>query len=453
MENVKLDNNRETWGSRFGFIMSTAGFSVGLGNIWRFPYLTSKNGGGAFVIMYLAICFLICIPLFIAEIGLGRKSRLNPIAGMQKLTKKGSPWAFIGWFGSLASFVLMTYYMMVIGWMVAYFIKMITGFFNGMSAAEIEVAYNSFIANPVQMALFTAIVVVVLGVVVSKGIKNGVEKACKVMMPALLVMLVVLAIRSFTLPGAAEGLKWYLTPDFSKVNGKVALDALGQAFFSIGIGTACAFIYGSYLDPQKSDLASDSKIVIIIDTAVAVTAGLVIFPTLFSFGADPSVSGPGLLFKVMPKLFAELPGGNFFGGMFFLLVMLAGFTSGIGYLEAVVTTFSEQAKVDRKKAVWIVLGAIYVLGIPSMMSHGPLANVSILGRNIFDFTDYLSGNVLMALSALLVSLYTAFVWKFENYRNECNIGSPKLGVKSWWKPIVVYLTPIALIWIMITGIF
>lgn len=381
---------RESWGSIFGFVMATAGFVIGLGNIWRLPYKVGMNGGGAFLLVYIVICAVICVPLFMAEVSLGRKTQLNPVSGMRKITKKGS-------------------------------------FVYDTTSSNIRINRT-------------------------RGLKDGVEKACKIMMPALFIMLILLAIRSITLPGAIEGLKWYFTPDFSKINGSTVLAALGQAFFSVGIGMAAAFTYGSYLNPKNSAVPIDGILVVIFDTLIAIVAGLVIFPALFAFKMVPD-AGPGLIFLTMPKLFSQLPGGNLVGGIFFLLLILASLSTGVGYIESLSSTTSELCNINRKKAVWATIAVILILGIPSVLSQGPWANILVFGKNFFDLTDYISGNILLTAGALLLSLYTAYVWKFENFMEETNIGSSGFKIAKWWKPIVCYLIPVAVAIILITGVF
>lgn len=253
------------------------------------------------------------------------------------------------------------------------------------------------------------------------------------------------------LPGAMEGIIWYLTPDFSKITGEVILAALGQAFFAIGIGVAAAFVYGSYLDDEKSNITGDATIIVISNTAIAIVAGLIIFPAIFSFGMSPT-EGPGLTFITMPNLFSQMAGGKLFGCAFFFLVIIAGITSGIGYIESIVCTISEVFDINRKKTVWIVLTIIFLLSIPCILANGPLSEVNIFGKNFFDLADYISGNILMPLGALMISIYTAYKWKFENYMDEVNTGSKKVRVYKWMKPIVVYLIPISVFIIMIAGL-
>lgn len=442
---------RENWGSRFGFIMAAAGFSIGLGNMWRFPYLTGQNGGGAFLFVYLVICVLIGIPLFNMEMSLGRKTQLNPVQGMRFLTKKGSPWVLLGWLGVLSAFVILTYYMQIMGWILAYLFKMVSGQLSGLTTEGYAQAFTSFTANTGVVAGFTIACVIIVGLISAKGLEKGIEKACKILMPALFAMLIILAIRSLTLPGAMEGLKWYLKVDFSKINANVVLTALGQAFFSIGIASGGAFIYGSYL-AKDSDIPTDSIIIIGFDTLAAFIAGLVMFPAIFALGLSPD-SGPSLLFVTMSNLFAQMPAGDFFGGMFFLLIFFAALSSALGYLEPIVMTCTELFRIDRKKSVWLSLVAIFVVGFPTIMAQGPWSHILVGGRNFFDFADYLSGNIMMPLGALFTAFYTLLVWKFDKFQEETNMGAKQLKVFDWWSPLVKFIIPVALVIIFVTGVF
>ena len=445
------DQKRENWGSRFGFIMAAAGFSIGLGNIWRFPYLVGTNGGGAFVLVYLIICLVIGIPLFTMEMSLGRKTQLNPVEGMRSLTKKGSIWALFGWFGVVAAFVILTYYIQIMGWIAAYIVKMASGQLSGLTQEGYALAFTDFTSNPLIVGGFTLACVLIIGFISAKGLEDGIEKACKIMMPTLFIMLIILAIRSLTLPGAMEGLKWYLKVDFSKINTKTILTALGQCFFSIGIASGGAFVYGSYLK-RDSNIPTDGLMIIGFDVLAALIAGAVIFPAIFALGL-PTDSGSSLLFITMSNLFNQIPLGSFFGTMFFLLIFFAALSSALGYLEPIVITMSELLKMDRKKAVWVSLTSIFIIGFPTIMAQGPWKDILIGGRNFFDFADYLSGNILMPLGALLLSLYTVLVWKFEKYQEETNLGAEGFKVANWWSPFVKFIIPIALVIILVTGIF
>ncbi|GHS95963.1 sodium-dependent transporter [Synergistales bacterium] len=378
---------------------------------------------------------------------------------MRKLNgDKPSPWSLIGWVGCIACIVLLSYYLVIIGWMLAYVVKAMSGSFNNLAPADAKAMYDAFIADPIEMTIYTVIVYAALGFTVTRGLKDGVEKACKWLLPFLGIMLLVFAVRSLmTTPQvegaktAYEGLIWYITPDFTKITPQAVLAALGQSFFSIGIGISTAVVYGSYLKPD-SDVPVDCCWIISADTIFAFIAGVVIFPTIFCYGMDPS-SGPSLLFETMTVIFGKMTGGAIWGALFFFLVAVAGFTSALGYLEAPAASFAEYFNVSRKKSTWTVLAIMFILGVPSILSLSSWGDYKIMGMTIFDFADYLSGNIMMPIDALLVALYTALVWKFNNYRDECNVGATGvLRVAAWWKPLVSYLIPIALLIILFRGL-
>ena len=444
------NQNRGTWGSRFGYIMAAAGFSIGLGNIWRFPYLVGTMGGGAFVLLYIVIIALIGVPLFFMEVSLGRKAQLNPIDGMRKLTKKGSPWVSFGWLGVLSAYFILTYYMQIMGWIIAYVVKMVSGQLNALTAEQYTEVFSNFTANPTQLMIFTLIGMLIVGIISSQGLNKGLEKACSVLMPALFIMLIILAIRSLTLPGAGEGLKWYLSVDFSKINMQAALAALGQTFFSIGIASGGGFIYGSYLN-KESNIPEDALMIIGFDTLAALIAGLVIFPAIFALGLQPD-SGANLLFITMSNLFSQLPFGQIFGTMFFVLIFFAALTSALGYLEPIVSVFNEVFKMSRKASIWASLGLILIGSIPPMLANNVLSGVTILKKDLFSFVDFLSGDVMMPLGAIVLAFFTLFVWKFEGFKEEINMGAKSLKVTNAWKPVVLVLVPIALTVILIRGL-
>ena len=446
-----MEKQREAWGSRFAFIMAAAGFAIGLGNMWRFPYLTGTHGGGAFVLVYVTVCVLIGIPVFTMEIALGRKARAGNILGMRKLTKKGSPWVAFGWLGVLAAFFICTYYMQIMGWLFGYIVKTATGQLSGLTSEQYKAAFDGFMANPVELTIYTAICMAIVAFISARGIKNGIEKVCNVLMPLLFVMLIILAIRSVTLPGAMEGVKWYLKIDFSKIDGQTVLDALGQAFFSIGIASGGGFIYGSYLE-KDSNVPSDGLLVVVADTCAALLSGFVMFPAIFALGLEPG-QGKQLLFVTMSNLFDKMPGGIIFAMMFFTLVFFAALLSAIGYFEPVLTTLEDLLKWDRVKATWIGIAIVFIVGFPTILAHNVWKDITIMGMNIFDFDDYLSGNILMPLGAIVLALYTVFVWKFENFKNDSNASEKGYRVMNWWKPLVMFLIPAALIIILVRGVF
>lgn len=431
--------------------MATAGFSIGLGNIWRFPYLCGMNGGGAFLLVYAICCTLICVPLLIAEISLGRRTRLTSIMGMRQLNGKWSPWNLISWLGVASALLIMSYYFVVLGWVVAYLIKALSGNLAQVSSERVEGVFAEYVSNSGLVALHTGVIVVILGLIVVIGLNRGVERTCKVLLPGLFFFLVLLAVRSMSFPGAVEGLRWYLTPDLSVLDSSVVLAALGQAFYSIGVGMAVAFAYGSYLHPTRSNIPGNALIVVFLDMFAAFLAGLVIFPALFAFGLSPD-SGSGLLFVTMSRLFAEIPGGNLLGAAFYFLILLAGLTSGIGLLEAVVATVMDLRGVSRKTAVILTLTLVSFISIPSALSKGPWSEVRFLGMDCFQLVDFFSGNVLLPLGALILALYVTVVWKFEKFQAYANTGAARFRVRASWRLLVKFGLPVALTLIFLRGL-
>ena len=431
--------------------MATAGFAVGLGNIWRFPYVAGQNGGAAFLIVYLVFAIVIGIPLMTAEMSLGRKSQLSPIAGMRKLTGSAtSPWNLIGWLGVLTALLIQAYYVMLIAWIVGYFVMISTGQLAGASPQQLQTAYDSFVSSPLPVLGYELALVTFMGVALTRGLTKGVELIAKFAMPLLVALLLLLMVRSITFPGAAEGLAWYLKPDFSKITGSTVLAALGQSFLSIGIGMAGTFAFGSYLDARRSDVPGNAVIVVAFDTSVAFIAGLVIFPALFAFGIAPD-SGPGLLFVTMPNLFEQMPAGQLFGMMFFFLIILAGITSAIALFEALSATVADSLELDRTRSVIITLASVFALSVPIVLSQGPWSHIQIGGRDLFALTDHITGNYMLAMGGLLIALYVAVKWGWSSFRDETNVGSGRIKVNPMWMPFVRFVIPTAVALVLLAG--
>lgn len=447
-----MEQKRETWGSKFGFIMATAGFAVGFGSIWRFPYLTGSNGGGAFVLVYLVLSLLIGLPLFAAEMALGRKAKSTPIDGMRKLTKKGSPWVLFGWLSLGSALFIMAYYNVLLSFVLIYIVKMAKGDFSVATVESTTAAYDTLAQNPMLLGISGVILLLIIGYIVMRGLKDGIEKYCKILMPVLLIMLVIVAFRSCTLDGAMAGITWFLKPDLSKITFDTVLMALPQVFFATGIGMAVAFVYGSYLDETTGNIPSDALMIIIINTGIAIVAGLCMFPAIFAFGMEPDL-GASLIFKTMPLVFSRMAGGQIFGTVFFILVLIAAALTAIGFVEAIAGALSDATKMDKKKCIVITLVVILLLNIPVIFSYNIWSDITFLGKNFFDLADYFSGNILLSLAGLVLVGYIIFKWKFENYKNEANIGAKGLLVANWWKPVIIILLPIVTGIIAIGSIF
>lgn len=449
---IGSERGRESWTSRFGFIMATAGFAVGLGNIWRFPYLTGMNGGGAFLLIYVVFAIFIGVPLMTIEIGLGRRLQLSPLAGMAKATGGyTSPWNLIAWLGLLAATLLNGYYVMLIGWIVGYFWMVSTGQFTGASTEQIQTAYTTFTATPGPVLACTWGVLIAMTLIIRRGLRDGLERVARFAMPVLFVVLVLLLIRSLTLPGAGRGLAWYLTPDFSQITGASVLAALGQAFYSIGIGMAAAFGLGSYLNREHSDVPGSTAIVVVCDTLVAVLAGLVIFPALFAFDLEPN-AGPGLLFVTMTNLFAQMPAGQLFGAAFFFLLILAGLTSAMAVFEVIASTLMDVTRLTRGQATLLVAGFWTLLSTLVILFEGPWSELGPWGPSLFVALDSIVGNYLLPAGGLVLALYAVFVWGFGNFRHDVNVGAGSVRVTEAWKPLVTVVIPIAVAIVLLVGL-
>ena len=442
---------RENWGSRFGFIMATAGFAIGMGNIWRFPYIVGESGGGAFIIVYLILTAIIGVPLLTAEISLGRKAQLTPLEGMKKLSSPKSFWNILGWVEILTTIIILGFYLMIMSWVTIYLKEYITGEAFLYTSETIQSHFNDIQRDPYSLIIYCALISLIMAIVAARGLQGGVELVSKIFMPVLLVMFVLLAFGSNTFEGSSEGLWWYLTPNFSKITFSVILSALGQIFFSIGIALTAGFVFGSYLDRDSSDIPGSVGIVVFFDTAIAILAGLVIFPALFAFGIEPN-SGPGLLFVTMASLFKEIPFGMFLGGLFFFLVFIAAFTSIIGLLEAVISTAMDSFKISRLKSVLLCVSLTFILSVPNILGFSEWSHIQVFGMSIFGFFDFLSAKVLLPLGGLLISVYVAHIWGFNKFMDETNRGAENLKVTPIWGPVMKFLIPIIILVILIYGL-
>ncbi len=413
--------------SRFGFLMSMAAFSIGIGNLWKFPYVVGNSGGGAFLLVYVLMVALFGIPCFLIELTLGRASQKSPIMGMRVLeNKKRTPWALIGWLGVIAIFLIISYATTIVGgWTGGYIFKVIGGAFEGMSPDSIGGVFGAFSGSGGAI-IGGAVMSVLLLLCLIGGIKKGVERVCSIMLPVLFVIMIGLAIYANTLPGAFEGLKWYLTPDFSKIDLSVISAAGMQVCFSIGIGMCCAFVYGSYLQKDKP-LFGTAVLTGVMDTVIAVLAGILIVPALFSFGIEPT-AGPSLIFITLPQLFTDMGSfGRVFGGLFMVCVFLAGFTSILGGAESLVATLTDNTKLSRKKSALLIVVLMFVVSIFVTLSfrEGPVGALKIMGFGLFDFMDFISSGICLPVGALLMLAFVIFRWHYAKFREEVNAGEAK----------------------------
>lgn len=419
---------RDHWGSKFGFIMAAAGSAVGLGNIWRFPYLTGENGGGAFVFVYILCVLLVGAPMLINEIAVGRLTGKNPV-GALKATGANPLWTFLaGVLPLVVTFVVLSYYSAIAGWTVGYIFT---------SLFSIQNTFSEFIATPQYVIPLGAFVILITAIIVLGGVSGGIERASKILMPALFVILIIVIIRSVTLPGAGKGIEYYLVPDFSKITGKVVLDALTQVFFSLGIGWGMMITYGSYL-PKSQNIVTSSLWVGLMDTSVALLAGLMVFPAVFAFGGSVN-QGPTLVFNVLANIFPEMPFGNIAGALFFLLLFFAAITSTISMLEAPSAYFIDNKGWSRRKAAITVALAAFLFGVPSALSTGSSAWLTGMSVNIFgtevssfmDILDHVFGKLFMMLVVVSTSVYTGWFMKTNLIVEEISKGAPVFNRMSF----------------------
>ena len=447
----KMENNtRENFGSKIGAVLAAAGSAVGLGNIWRFPIETGQNGGAAFIIIYVACVFLLGIPIMMSEFFIGRHTHTNTAGAYRKLAP-GTPWKWVGRLGVLSGFVILSYYSVVAGWTAEYTKLAVVNYFDRKSTADFPVIFNAFVSNPWKSVLWMLAFMVATHVVVVRGVKGGIEKFSKVMMPALFVILVVLAVCSVMLPGASQGLEFLLKPDFSKITGSVWLSAMGQAFFSLSLGLGCLCTYGSYFR-SDTNIGKTALNVAFIDTFVAIMSGFIIFPAVFNAGYAISSNdiGPSLLFITLPNVFQQAFGSipvlsYGVSVLFYFLLVVAALTSTISMHEVVTAYVSEEFHMKRRKAATIVTLACSAVGVVCALSFGPFDGVKFFGMSIFDFFDYVSSNIFLPVGGMFIAIFTGWYLDKKLIRDEItNHGTLRVPYLRVVIFVLRYLAPIAI---------
>ena len=452
---------RETFQSRLGFLLLSAGCAIGIGNVWRFPYIVGENGGGAFVLFYVLFLIIMGVPVLSMEFAVGRASRKSPVKAYQELEPKGSKWHLHGYVALLGNYVLMMFYTTVAGWMMYYFYSFLTGKFQGMNAEQFSGAFGEMLATP-SINLFWMVLVVVLGILIcAQGLQKGVERITKNMMLGLLALMIILAVRGVTLEGGTEGLKFYLTPDLDRMKevgiGNVIVAAMNQSFFTLSLGIGAMAIFGSYLE-KKDTLLGEAVNVAILDTFVAFTAGLIIFPACFAFGVNPD-SGPSLIFITLPNVFIEMPGGRLWGALFFIFMSFAAFSTVIAVFENIIACDMELFNLNRKKSAAVNLVLIILLSIPCALGSSVLSGFQPLGpgTSVLDLEDFIVSNILLPLGSLIYLVFCTckYGWGFSKYQEEANIGKG-LKVKNWMRwhfTIVIPILILVLFWLGIKKFF
>ncbi len=442
---------RERFGSKFGVIAAAAGSAVGLGNIWKFPYEVGNNGGGAFLVLYLGFVLLIGIPVMISELAIGRNGQKNAIGSFRAISPK-RPWFLVGIIGVAAAFMIFAFYGSVAGWTLEYIFQSAKNGFEGKTPDQLGSMFDNFVENPMRPLMWQTIFIVLTASVVMAGVKKGIEKYTKILMPVLFLIILVLIVRSVTLPGAGAGLEFLFKPDFSKINASVILSALGQAFFSLSLGMGTIITYGSYI--RKNDnLAVTAIQVSTADTVIAIMAGIAIFPAVFAFGINPS-QGEGLVFVTIPNIFQQMPGGYVFSLLFFILLAVAALTSTISLLEVIVAYFSEEYKISRKKAtIYSSIVILFIGTLCTLSKGGPLTDFTIFGKNIWGFLEFVSADILLPLGGLCIVIFVGFFMGRKRVREELtNAGSIKGRLIPVAMFLVRYIAPIGIALVFLNAI-
>ena len=445
--------SRDSFGSRLGALLAMAGSAVGLGNLWRFPYLVGENGGAAFIIIYITLSFMICLPIFISEFVIGRRSQKNAYAAFRDLSG-GSAWRWIGLFTIIVPLIVLSYYSVIGGWSIEYLLKSFTFSFSGEESQYVmSTMFTSFVSSTWAPLLAHTGFLLVTTLIVMVGIKDGIEKFSKVMMPLLFFIVIAIAVYSVTLPGAKAGLDYLFTPDFSKIDAKACASALGQAFFSLSLGFGTIMTYASYVD-KKENIMTQSTATAASDLMFALIAGVAIMPAVFAFGINPQ-SGPGLVFETLPYVFGQMPAGGVVAILFFIALLVAALTSSISMLEVAVAYLVEEKNFSRTMACIVLFIFCWVVGAVCSLSFGPLSDVRISGGNLFDFFDNLSSNILMTLGSLFTVLFVGWRLKktdvYDEFTNGGDISrNAKLFGVLWF--LIRYICPVAIIVIFVTGL-
>lgn len=440
-------NSRGSWGSRVGFILAATGSAVGLGNIWRYPYITGQNGGAAFVLVYVGCVLLIGLPVLIAEIALGRRTNLNPV-GAFKAVSTAKFWPWVGYLGVVTGVGILSFYLVVAGWTLGYIVR---------TVFHTAGTFREFVQDPtIEVGYFTAFLLLTTLVVLG-GVEKGIERWSKFLMPMLFLLLIALIGYNLTLEGAEAGVEFYLKPDFSKIHGSTILAAMGQAFFSLSLGMGTMITYGSYLS-KKESIPFSASVVALTDTLIAFLAGLMIFPALFSVGLEPT-QGPALVFNVLPKVFDMMPGGTIIGLLFFVLLAIAALTSTVSLLEVPVAFLVDEKKWSRQKAVWVLTAIVFVAGLPSALSQGTVqlfSNLSVLGQTDWlSLMNFIFSDLSLPIGGFLLSIFVGWVWSATSASEEALTGASTnaRALMFAWRPLIRFVSPVIILLVLLNKMF
>ncbi len=449
------NQSRENWGSRVGFILAAAGSAIGLGNIWKFPYIAGEHGGAAFIFIYLICIGIIGLPVLVAEVLIGRTGKKNPVGSFRKLSNS-KIWTSVGSMGVIAGFLILSYYIVIAGWSLGYIVEAIKGSFYEFNQTNTSIAYFESLTQNVSWNIGFMILFLLLTMsFVYFGIQKGIERGSKIMMPVLLVLLIISAIKGISLPGSEKGISFLLEPNWELVTGKSILVAMGHAFFTLSLGMGAMMTYGSYLN-KDNNIFSSSLQIVFLDTLIALIAGLAIFTAVFATQQNPS-AGPGLIFHTLPIVFTKMPGGYIFSILFFFLLSIAALTSAISLLEVVVSYFVDEKGWTRHSAVIVFGGVTFIIGIPSALSFNILSDFHIFGMNFFDLADFLTSNLMLPLGGMLISIFVAWIWGYDKVLKELKLGAEPLFEKypiviTFWKIFIKYFAPILIFLVLLNSL-
>ena len=439
------------WHSRWLFILAATGSAVGLGNIWKFPYITGENGGGAFVLVYLFCICLVGIPVMIAEVMLGRMGRQSPINTMTVLAKKqkvSAAWAGIGWMGAISGFLILSFYSVIAGWALDYIYGMASGVFDDINAQQSGEVFSTLLASPTTLLIWHSIFMLLTLYVVARGVNEGLEKAIKILMPVLFILLALLLAYAITLDGFSKGFHFLFSFDFSKLNSESIIVALGHAFFTLSLGLGAIMAYGAYM-PDDTHIGKTVILVGTLDTLVALTAGLIIFPVVFTNGLEPT-AGPGLLFQTLPIAFGQMPFGTVFGSLFFILVAFAAWSSSISLAEPIVAWVVESKGIHRHKAAVLVGVSAWVLGIGTILSFNLWADYTLFGKTFFDCLDFLTTNIMLPLGGLMIAVFVSWIMRDSDVAQEIRMESPV--IYKAWLVVLRFVAPLAILTVLVNGL-
>lgn len=448
---------REKLGSRLGFILLSAGCAIGVGNVWKFPWMVGQNGGGAFVIVYLFFLLLLGIPVMTMEFATGRASQKSMTKLYQQIEPEGSKWHVHGYLAMIGNIVLMMFYTVVSGWMLRYFVDTLTGAFSGLDSTGIDNHFVEMVSNPTSLVVYAFIVIILGFVVCGFGLKNGLERVTKIMMIALLAIMILLAVYGFTLEGAAEGLKFYLVPDLGKMREvgiwNVIVSAMNQAFFTLSLGIGSMAIFGSYIGRDRA-LLGEAVNVAVLDTFVAITSGLIIFPACYTYGVEVG-AGPSLIFNSLPNVFNNLPYGRVWGSLFFLFMTFAAFSTVLAVFENIIACVMDLTGWSRKKTCVIGTFGLMILSLPCILGFNKLSFITPIGKgsNLMDLEDFVVSNILLPLGSLVFVLFctTRYGWGWKKFKEEANLGKG-LKVCDWMRPIMTFVLPVVVIILFVAGV-